>query len=519
MLKMDPESPAFRDLQLLVSVQDSILNIERFTGKLQNFSWQTQGQIIARQWKAFDLQMKLEFLELGTILGNGRFTQDSLHLQTRISQMNLAVFQPFLPQVKQLSGTCNTELLIYGLLNNPEARGTLEVRDLEMQVPDLNSKISRSLLKINFDRKTVAIDSIYLAMNGGNIFITGSVTHDKGQPSDINLRANIDDVKIDRPGEASVKLKSVRLNYTKQNAYYLLDGDIILGESRIIYGLRPQALLSFARSVDRPKPEVHPLIQQTRMNVRFRESENMWIDNNLARLRFHTELAFIGNLAQPNLSGRLQIEEGYVFYLDRKFQVKRGVVDFIDPNRLNPIVDLKADASIKSYQTLRGTPYTITLTLSGALDQVVVELTSVPPLEKSNIVALLTVGATREQLTSKDTAGKGTSVAEVLRERMEVLSSQRISSYASRKIGSFLGLEKMTIEGNLFQFGKSWGPELLASKKLSNRMEVTYSTTVGHMNEQSIRLDYRLSKYFSVRGQTDQRSRSSIDLKYGLKFK
>ena len=110
-------------------------------------------------------------------------------------------------------------------------------------------------------------------------------------------------------------------------------------------------------------------------------------------------------------------------------------------------------------------------------------------------------------------------MTEVLRERAELYSSQRISSYATRKVGTFLGLEEMSIEGNLFTFGRSWGPQLLASKKISDRVALSYKTTVGHINDQSIRLNYQLSKYFSLQGQTDQKGRSAIDLLYGIKFK
>jgi len=50
-------------------------------------------------------------------------------------------------------------------------------------------------------------------------------------------------------------------------------------------------------------------------------------------------------------------------------------------------------------------------------------------------------------------------------------------------------------------------------------MSVTYSTAVGHMNEQKVKLDYKLNDKFSLEGQTDQRGRSGLDLKYKLKFK
>jgi hypothetical protein len=150
---------------------------------------------------------------------------------------------------------------------------------------------------------------------------------------------------------------------------------------------------------------------------------------------------------------------------------------------------------------------------------VVVELLSDPPEDKANILSLLTVGTTREHLVGKDAEGKDASTSGILWERAQSLSSQRIAGYTSRKVGGFLGLEQFTIEGNLFRFDNSWGPQLLASKKISPRMEITYTTTVGHSNENSFRLDYLLSKHFSLEGQTDQQGRSGMNLKYRLRLK
>ena len=82
-----------------------------------------------------------------------------------------------------------------------------------------------------------------------------------------------------------------------------------------------------------------------------------------------------------------------------------------------------------------------------------------------------------------------------------------------------LGLEDISVEGNLFDIGESSGPQLIASEQISDRVGITYTTAVGHLNEQSVRLDYRLNKYFSVEGQTDQRGRSGLDLKYRVRFK
>ena len=227
----------------------------------------------------------------------------------------------------------------------------------------------------------------------------------------------------------------------------------------------------------------------------------------------------IGTLARPNVSGRLSVEEGYIVYLDKKFKINQGIIDSFDPQRFNPTIDFQAETTLKSYQTVSKEPYNISLAITGPMEKVKFGLTSEPPLDKSDIIALLTIGATREQLTGRSADGNSTSFSEILKERASALSSQKISGYFSRKVGNLLGLEEISVEGNLFNVGKSSGPQLIASEKISNRMDITYSTAVGHLNEQRIRLNYRLNKYFSLESETDQKGRAGIDLKYRLRFK
>jgi autotransporter translocation and assembly factor TamB len=321
-----------------------------------------------------------------------------------------------------------------------------------------------------------------------------------------------------RPKVFSLFIQSVRIDINKNRDDFTIGGDVILGESSILQDVQPGALLPFFRKVEKPMSTPPSFFRKVRIDLRLRESDKIWIDNNIAHMRLHSELGFIGTLAQPNISGRLSVEEGYILYLDRKFQVQQGVLDFIDPHRINPIVDFKAQADIKSYQTWSMQPYAVSLSIQGPLDHAMMDLTSAPPLDRPDIVTLLTIGATRKQMLVKENGGKA-SIGNVVEDRVGHLSSRQVSGFASRKIGNLLNLEDISIEGNLFRFGKSWGPQLLASKRITDRMEISYTTRVGHANEQSIRLDYRLLRMLSLEGQTDQQGRSGIDLKFRWKFK
>ncbi len=230
-------------------------------------------------------------------------------------------------------------------------------------------------------------------------------------------------------------------------------------------------------------------------------------------------LSLIGQPARPNLTGRVTVLKGYVLFLDRKFNITRGMVEFTDPNRINPSVDLVATTTVKSYQAMEGTSYKINLLVLGSLEEAEVGLTSEPPLERTDIISLLTLGATRTQLTGSAGDKESTTLRGVMLERAQQLSSQRVAGYISRNVGGFLGLDQVTIEGNLFRFDRSWGPELLASRKLAGKAEVTYRTNIGHLNERSVRLDYRFAERFSLQGETDHFGRSGLDFKYRLSFK
>ena len=157
--------------------------------------------------------------------------------------------------------------------------------------------------------------------------------------------------------------------------------------------------------------------------------------------------------------------------------------------------------------------------MTGPADKATITLQSIPSLDEANILSLITIGTTREQIFSQSPDKYDTSLKDILLERAEQYSSQKISGYIAGKMTNIFDLDDVTIEGNLFNFGDSWGPQLVASKQLSKRMKVTYSTRIGYLNEQSIELDYKLGSHFYLQGQADQEGNAGIDLIYRVNFK
>lgn len=516
---LDPETETIRNFNLRGVFEDSLFSVEHAGGEVLGQSFGIGGTVAVRDRQRAMLDLDLSLAGNETIALEGDLWPDSLGIAVTVTRLELATARPFLPNIDSLAGMLTARITINGSPATPRVIGTVNIHGLAVtpQTPDF--PVTGGMVAISFNDQAVMVDTIFMKVGEGEVFLSGRLSHTRWDITDVSMICVADNVKLVSPKEYSIHIKSAELSYSRQTDYYRLAGDVFMGESRLTANFRPQSILPWARSVETTELELPPLLQQTRLDVRLRESEDLWMDNNLAHIRLHPELGIIGSMSQPNLSGRVTIEEGYLLYLDRKFKITEGTVDFFDPLRFNPDINLRAETRVTSYRATMATPYLVVFAVEGLLDEAVVSLYAEPPLDKSDIVALLTLGATRSQLAGSDAEGGEGGVTNVLFDRAKMLSSRKVSGYVSGKIGSLMGLDQVTVEGNLFNFDKSWGPQVLASKRFSDRVELTYSTTVGHMNEQSVQLGYQLSRRFSLEGRTDQRGRSSIDIKYGLRFR
>lgn len=515
----DSASVPINGIDVRLTLRDSLISIDTAMAVIEDFPIYLNGYAIVNRENHLTIDLSATLADIGSIVANGTISSDSINLKAGSDGFRLGVLRPFLKDADSLDGTLTCDLRISGSTDNPEVVGRVNIDDLGLISQEYYTTLRNGCGRARFDAYQIVLDSLTGNVNGGTVLLAGNVTLDQKQITDINIHLYTSRLLFSDPKIFLLQIDTSHIAYGRRAGNYVISGDIHLGESRLTVRFRPQAILPWAQSVETVEWELPTMLEQTKLDVRIRESDQLWIDNNLARIRMHAELGVIGSPIRPNLSGMVSIEEGYLLYLDRRFKVSQGSVYFSDPVRFNPDILLRAATQVTSYQRLAATKYVITIQAEGPLDQLKVDIVSEPPLDKPDIVALLTLGATRTQLGGKDTEGKKGGVKEVLLDRAAMLSSQRVSGYVSSKVGTFFGFDEFTVEGNLFQFDDSWGPQLVASRRLSERVELTYTTTVGRLNDQGVRLGYRLTPRLSLQGQTDRYGRSLLDLKYGFRFR
>ena len=518
--KLGETTPAIININIVADFTDPTVTIKTLTGGIGETPFAIKGEIHQTNWQWYQVDLGLKLANYDALQVVGGLTADSLALSVKASEMNLAMVQPFLPGTKDLTGKASANLKFTGTVSQPNIRGDLVARGINLSSEYFNGPLSNGLLKLHFAGNHWQVDSLSVNQGEkGRVMLAASLDISNSELYQIDGSLRVRQIAIKKSHLIEGTIESADIQYRTGDGYQNLTGDVNLGRFKYIERFSPNDILAFAQPTHTVQTKPSLVMQQTRFDIRVHESEQTWIDNNLAYLRFKPDISLIGSLAQPNITGRVMIKEGYILYLDRHFDVNTGILDFSDPHRLNPIINLQTVAHLKPFQTRSNTAYDIFLNISGDLETPIVTLTSSPALDKTDILALLTIGATRTELMGNNSDIKNSTIARAIQDRLADYSSQQISGYASRRLGTFLGLEEMSIEGNLFNFGSEWGPQLVTSKRISKNMKITYSTTVGHATDQSIKLDYSITDRIVLESQTNQQGHAGVDLKYRIKFK
>lgn len=493
-------------------------------------------QIDSLHLNAFYSQALANIYESGFKIGNGKialrgnipvhfFQGDSaaivaneMEVVSFADDLDIDWLRPFIPGIVNLQGKVDYDLKVAGSLDRPDINGVFNLQNGVIKFKNVNPEINGIHGKINFTRDQIKVDKFSGKIETGSFELQGQTRLNHRKLSDTDLAVTLGKIKLKAPKLFSIGIEKGELALTQSGERFDLGGKIQLKEAKYIQDYRPTITQFLIQIPNRAQTGRTELLNQITLDVIIQGQENLWVENNLAKVQMTSNLNIFGTLAQPNISGRILVNKGYVLYLDREFKITNGLIDFTDPRRINPFIDITAVCAVTDFQNAKEKEYTITLKLSGVLEKPDFMLASEPALDKANIVAILTIGRTRESLFPQAPTSQGQSLQQIMLNRFQEITSQRLAGITEQKLSRTLALENVSIEGNLFQLDKSWGPRLTATKKLSDRINITYSTVVGHANEQQIKLGYQLSKYLSIIGNTGQTGQAGLDLKFHFKF-
>jgi translocation and assembly module TamB len=243
---------------------------------------------------------------------------------------------------------------------------------------------------------------------------------------------------------------------------------IVRGQARLVRGsyTRDLAILPMLLESGPPGPPIEGG-RDIALQIGLHLDDNLVVRSPQARIRAGGALLLQGTVAQPVILGTIETQDGRMTFRRNRFTLENAVVRFDDPRRINPYLDVRALTRIRTYD--------VTMWLSGRPDDLTIRFSSEPPLPQEDLLALVTLGATRAELGSSGALTFAGEAAQLL----------------SRDL---LGLDPGTPFIDILEFGRTEEGEgkFRVGKRLDDKTTVIYSGSFAEGGERKLRIEYQL---------------------------
>jgi translocation and assembly module TamB len=418
---------------------------------------------------------------------------------------NLGVLQGFFRDVRS-SGRATLAAAVDGPLKRPVFSGSATVTDGRMRHFSLPNALDAINGTIRFDGGGVRFDDLRATFGGGAVQFGGRIGFDGYVPSDLNLTARGEDMRLRVP-EGVRSLVSADLALTGSYRSPTLGGTVTVKNA--IWARRVDAPGSIFDLASRRAPSTDgraglvaadpvqglPL----KFDIEILVPSTLRVENNLARMVANADFNLRGTYDRPVVFGHADIERGEVIFEGRRYRITRGSMDFTNPNRIEPFFDVEAETSVR----VPGQTYRVTVDLAGTSEQLRPSVSSDPPLPTADVLALL-LSTVRSTLDPRqDPAPELRALQNPTQTQTDILSSratQALTSPISSEVGKVV---EQTFGVDTFQLSPSFidpystqtarlnpTARLTIGKRISDRVYLTFSRSLNTTtNDQIVLLE------------------------------
>jgi translocation and assembly module TamB len=442
----------------------------------------------------------------------GRLALDSktpwdLTIQGRINFSILELFNPDLLG----SGASLVNVAIHGPLLEPQVEGRLELRNASLFLRDVPNGIDQANGVILFDRNRATVQNLSAQTGGGDIrFESGSFVGFRGTGLVYRLQAAAHNVRY-RSGEGvSLSLDgSMALVGTSENS--VLSGSVSV--TRAAFNPRTDLGVLLA-STAKPVAEAAPndYLNGVQLDVHIVTAHTLEVETSLTRnIQADADVRVRGTPDRPVLLGQVTVNSGQVEFFGNKYSINRGEIRFDNPSKIEPNINMDLSTKVRGI--------TVDISFSGSLNKLNFSYRSDPPLQASDIIALLAVGRTPAAAGPLASAQMPNNLnSSFLGTGDNSLLSQAIAPNSGR-LQKFFGVSHIKIDPQLNDITIVPQARLTMEQQISPDITLTYITNLEVANQQIVRAEWDFSKKWAAVALRDENGAFSIDIQYRKRFK
>ena len=415
-------------------------------------------------------------------------------------QLNLAGLRAFSPDIVA-SGVATMQANIRGELASPQVFGALELKNATLNVEGLPNGLDKVSGRVLFDRRRATIENKLTAESGGGGLALAGFIDFSGEDTFYRLQAEAARVRIRYPeGVSTVADANISLSGTTERS--LLAGSVTVLRSGFTPRTDIGSLLAESNRVQSTPKEGNKFLANMQIDVKVRTAPETQFTTSLTNdLQAEANLQIRGTGARPVALGRIIISQGDINFFGNKYTIKRGEVSFYNPTKVEPTLDLDLETRVRGVD--------VTVNFTGPIDKLNVSYRSDPPLQPSEIIALLTVG--RSPTASTVGSSQSGATGSFLQSGANSLLGSAISAPISSQLQRFFGVSRIKIDPTIAGLEGTPQARVTVEQQVTKDVTITFVTNLNRSQQQVVRFEWNLSKEWSLIALRDENGAFGVD--------
>jgi translocation and assembly module TamB len=395
----------------------------------------------------------------------------------------------------QSSGKLQLDVRAAGPTDHPTVQGQLRLQNVSMMPADAPVGLQNLNGVLDVSNDQVTITQLTGESGGGQISARGAIGYRPRLQMNVALQAK--NVRI-RYQDAIRTVLGGDLNLVGTSQAANLNGRVLIDSLSFTQNFDLATLAGQVESGAESAPS-EGLAKKVKLDIAVETARDLNLTSSAVSLQGQANLHVVGTAADPVIVGRTEFTAGDIFLMNKRYQIERGVIEFSNPHRTEPVLNLLLTTTINQYN--------LSLTFRGPLDKMQTSYVSDPPLPTADIINLIARGQTTQQAAASPSNFGASS-----------LLAQGAASQVSGGVQKLAGLSSLSIDPTLGGNDSDPGARIAMQKRVTNNFLFTFATDVTSTQRELIQGEYQFNKRWSASVTRDENGGFAVDGKFRKRY-
>lgn len=400
------------------------------------------------------------------------------------------------------SGAVSLDAAVRGNFVQPLVNGKIVLKNANVNYTLSPNGLSNANGTILLNGTSANIQTLTAESGGGKISITGVVGY--GPVMNFDLRATANKVRVRYSGASVTSNASISLIGSARRS--LLRGTVTV--QRVVYNSSSDigSLLSSASAPPSTPTAPSSFLSGMRLDIRIVTASDLRVSSSYAnRLEIFADMTLRGTAAIPGMLGRVRVTNGQLVFFGNTYTVSTGTVNFYNPNEIEPVLDISLETVAQGVS--------VTIGVSGTMDDLNLSYRSDPPLTFQQIVQLLATNTTPANpvIAAHQPAPAQQSFSQM---GESAILGQAIANPLASRVQRVFGLSQFKIDPSVAGNNGQPTARVTLQQKVASNITFTYITDVTETNSEIIRVEWDFTGKLSAVGMRDFNGNVSVQFFY-----